>query len=1083
LTSKITAAASVGELAGVLQQHLSSINHIHVAAAFKTLLELEQQQQQQQQQQAAVADVLLELAGQHAAAFTAAQKGHILWAVVQLQLHPGAAWYQAMLQQPREQQQLQQEQQQLGGQTEHHHLNEHSLQVGVGDAQLDSSSSIFSIGGSAGPVVTAGADARPVVYGKQLTQLLKHAGSPSELAVVLQCSWPALHGIQTVAVVQRLTAIQQQQQQQQQSLQDDELEVVQSLAHQLLQHAAELAAAAADTAQAASSTHQAHPQQQQQPRDSVGSRKLSAKEVAVILRGAAVLQPQDLTQPVQLLLQLLQHAAAGLSAAELSGAALVSVLQGAAWLMRHEYGEDWQQQQQQQQVHQQQQIVTQQPLRLEPVPAPGAPAVSPAAYLQPESQMQQRLQQKMQLLRTQQQQRLQQLQGPAWPGAAPPAAPTDSSQQQQEHAALMLQHIQQQQRQAQVQQLLISVISCCCQPGSVLQRQGLQLKQLAALLSLCADTGVVLDTALLVQLLDVAGISSSDKGSADDNSSRPQLQQRQQQQQQQHMPPGDAAAVLWQLAVLAERQQQQQQQQVASIASAVANNNSSNSSNTVIDSILQSHCLQQLLLAAAAASAANATAASHRGVCVALAAAAKLATVLDAVHHQQQQQARRSAAGSVETSRPHPAALPASHAATGGEIAGQKPSSISRSASLQEAGATIEVLQQLRDAVLVSAQPQQQQRQRQRLPGSQAAGALQSLQVLQQHLELHSHHHQQQLAASHTQGEGFGIEPQQQQQGTLLSRSWLRRFVVANQPQLTSTNSSCVSTEQLTYVLQLLQTHNAWQLPQRWYTAVEGAVLFHVQGLQHATAPRCTPTAAVQLLHAWVRLLMLQRQQQRRQHSAPSSGSVASDAAAAHNSVHRTSSSSSVMQGRRAPTFQCTAAFRAGVCAALQPQLAHLNPKILGLAAWAVATLGPADTQQWLAHLMPAVAAAAAAAAHASAGVPASAAVGSGIDTTTSSSSSSIAAATMPAQALLHILQSLVLLRCRPPLALLQQLLSIAVRDMALYRGSVLVGLLLVLVQLRVRPGAGWLRGLMLRAQGKLRMLSFDELTQVRECL
>ncbi|WIA11483.1 hypothetical protein OEZ85_011596 [Tetradesmus obliquus] len=54
---------------------------------------------------------------------------------------------------------------------------------------------------------------------------------------------------------------------------------------------------------------------------------------------------------------------------------------------------------------------------------------------------------------------------------------------------------------------------------------------------------------------------------------------------------------------------------------------------------------------------------------------------------------------------------------------------------------------------------------------------------------------------------------------------------------------------------------------------------------------------------------------------------------------------------------------------------------------------------------------------------------------------------------------------------------------MALYRGSSLVGLLLALVQLRVRPGGGWLRALLLRAQGKLRMLRFEELAQLCWCL
>jgi hypothetical protein len=78
------------------------------------------------------------------------------------------------------------------------------------------------------------------------------------------------------------------------------------------------------------------------------------------------------------------------------------------------------------------------------------------------------------------------------------------------------------------------------------------------------------------------------------------------------------------------------------------------------------------------------------------------------------------------------------------------------------------------------------------------------------------------------------------------------------------------------------------------------------------------------------------------------------------------------------------------------------------------------------------------------------------------------------------LLQSLVLLRVRPPPALLQHLLLLLRRDMVLERGPVLVCLLVVLAQLRFRPGPEWLRAVLLRLQGKLRLLSFDQLTQVR---
>lgn len=149
------------------------------------------------------------------------------------------------------------------------------------------------------------------------------------------------------------------------------------------------------------------------------------------------------------------------------------------------------------------------------------------------------------------------------------------------------------------------------------------------------------------------------------------------------------------------------------------------------------------------------------------------------------------------------------------------------------------------------------------------------------------------------------------------------------------------------------------------------------------------------------------------------------------------------------------------MCEALQPHLAHMRPHTLAAVALSVGRLGPQQPAAWLEHLVPAISAAAAAAA------------------TASPAAGGAAPVPLPPQALVQLLQALLLLRARPPLALLRRLIALSARDMLLYRGSELVGLLLVCVQLRLRPGGAWIRSALLRLQGKLRMLSFDELTQV----
>jgi hypothetical protein len=994
----------------------------------------------------------------------------------------------------------QQQQQQL--------LRRHTVQeqdtsaVRLAPVQLHTNSS-----SSSSSVVEAGSGVavRPVVYGKQLTQLLQHAGSPSELAAVLQCSWPAVQGIHTVAATQQLVKLQQQQQQEK----DVEHKVVQPLAQQLLQHAAELAAASLITVTGSGvDQKRSSPLQQQQQLDSRNVRCFSAREIAVLLRAAALLQPKGLHQPLQVLLQLLQQVVADLAAAQqVNGAALVNVFQGAAWLLQQGRADEQQQQQQKPQAqppliqlhvqqHKEQRQLQQQTQGLNNEKSmQWQPAAADTTKLQRNAQQQQvqqdsqtqlLLQQRLQLLRTQQQQQLQQLQGPTW--RSPAAAVHDTSmhqqqQQQQQGQVLHESHQQQQQQQQrqQVQQLLAQLLSCCCQPGSVLQLQGLQLKQLAALLSLSADVGLMPSAAIMLQLLTTAGLSS--RSSSSSSSSVSSRRDSSGSLQQLQLQPGDAAAVLWQLATSAELEQQQMavassgsSNSMAGVTCAFSSSSSSSSrvDNQVLQSILHTQCLQPLLLAVAPASANGAAAASVRDMCVALAATAKLATMLDSVQQQRQQQQQRGSsrlASSVETYRAYAGVTAASLHTVAGASAGEHADDINSSINinLAAAGATAAVLQQLRDALLCVAEqqpPNQQQQQgksRQQwrqLPGSQAVGALQSLQVLQQHLQ------QQQMPSTRQQALDNKEQQQQQQQQSseLLHLRWLCRFAAAIQSQLSSTHSSCVSPEQLTYVMNMLVTYDAWRLPMRWYAAVEAAVLFHLQGLQHPSGPRCRPAAAVKLLHAWVQLLLLLQRQQLKHQRYQAANALPAEKGT--NTTKQRSTEDIIVissSTRPAHVFKSSAGFRVGVCAALEPHLPQLDPEALGLAAWAVATLGPADRQQWLTHLLPAVAAAAAAAAAGS-----------------SSSSSSSKAGVLPAQALLHILQSLVLLRCRPPVVLLQQLLGIAARDMALWRGSALVQLLLLLVQLRVRPAAGWMRGLLLRAQGKLRMLNFEELTQVR---
>ena len=85
----------------------------------------------------------------------------------------------------------------------------------------------------------------------------------------------------------------------------------------------------------------------------------------------------------------------------------------------------------------------------------------------------------------------------------------------------------------------------------------------------------------------------------------------------------------------------------------------------------------------------------------------------------------------------------------------------------------------------------------------------------------------------------------------------------------------------------------------------------------------------------------------------------------------------------------------------------------------------------------------------------------------------------LPCEALVQLLQSLVVLRVRPPQPLLHALLVLLSRDMVLEKGPVLVALLVVLAQLGFKPCSSWLRALLLRLQVRLRLLSFDQLTQV----
>jgi hypothetical protein len=178
-----------------------------------------------------------------------------------------------------------------------------------------------------------------------------------------------------------------------------------------------------------------------------------------------------------------------------------------------------------------------------------------------------------------------------------------------------------------------------------------------------------------------------------------------------------------------------------------------------------------------------------------------------------------------------------------------------------------------------------------------------------------------------------------------------------------------------------------------------------------------------------------------------------------------------------------------------------MPPEALGLTAAAVGLLGVPQgplKQQWLAHLLPAIAAAADRAAGTTAAAAGdgggSGGSGSSVDgnewvweanTAAAAAAGKMtapaaaAAVELPCSTIVALLQSLVLLRVRPPAPLLSSILAVVKRDMLLAGGPVLVGLLLLLAQLRYRPGPDWVRVVLLRLQGRLRMLGFEQLTQV----
>jgi hypothetical protein len=265
--------------------------------------------------------------------------------------------------------------------------------------------------------------------------------------------------------------------------------------------------------------------------------------------------------------------------------------------------------------------------------------------------------------------------------------------------------------------------------------------------------------------------------------------------------------------------------------------------------------------------------------------------------------------------------------------------------------------------------------------------------------------------------------------------------------------------------------------------------------------------SAAKLLHCWTELLGVQPKARKvTGNSSKATTSFGNSSSSAYASPGDAVGSDSGVGGLQ-PYFLRSSSFMQQVCPVLQPVLQAMDPSSLGLAAAAVAVLGVPQQQQdeWVQHLLAAVAAAAdraggtttvegtttsisAAVGAAFAAAAASTDAESAAVPTTAAAAVPTAAAAavgqrVPGGTVVRLLQSFALLRVRPPQPLLARLLLLLRRDMVLERGPVLVALLVVLSRLRYRPAPGWLHDVLLRLQGKLRLLSFDELAQVSSLL
>jgi hypothetical protein len=153
------------------------------------------------------------------------------------------------------------------------------------------------------------------------------------------------------------------------------------------------------------------------------------------------------------------------------------------------------------------------------------------------------------------------------------------------------------------------------------------------------------------------------------------------------------------------------------------------------------------------------------------------------------------------------------------------------------------------------------------------------------------------------------------------------------------------------------------------------------------------------------------------------------------------------------PAYQPSRLLQDAVCQSLLPLLADLDAASLAALTRSLADLniplGPSGQQQLLAALWNRPLSTAAAAAAQAAGrttkvpPPQQQQQQHGAD----------GPVALAPGVVVELLQALLLLRCWPPLPLLQRVLLVAGLDLGYYKANELVGLLLLVVQLRVRPG------------------------------